>query len=184
MITTTPRPIPVIRKMMRSDDCVVTRSTTYENIPYLAPTFVNALMQRYEGTRIGKQELLGQIVEEAEGALWTREMIEVALWPIGKLLPDMRRTVVAIDPTVTANPTNNLTGIVVCARGVDNRGYVLEDLSGRFSPDGWARVAIDAMDRHKADRIVAEANQGGDNATVRRHAHRWAAILWELGSVL
>jgi len=119
-------------------------------------------MQRYEGTRIGKQELMGEVVEEAEGALWNRDMVEAARWPIGKPLPDMRRTVVAIDPAVTANPTSNLTGIVVCARGVDNRGYVLADLSGRYSPDGWARVAIDAMDKYKADRIVAEANQGGD----------------------
>src|SRR5689334_18432383 len=119
-------------------------------------------MQRYEGTRIGRQELMGDVVEEAEGALWNRDMIAVAQWPFGKPLPDMRRIVVAIDPAITANPTSNLTGIVVAGRGADNRGYVIDDLSGRYSPDAWARSAVDAYDKYKADRVVAEGNQGGD----------------------
>jgi phage terminase large subunit-like protein len=159
MVTTTPKPIPVVRELMRSPNCIVTRATTYANLPNLAPSFVNALMQRYEGTRIGRQELMGEVVEEAEGALWNRDMIEAA--HDGKTATP-RRTVVAIDPAITENPTSNLTGIVVAYRGVDNRGYVLADLSGRYSPDGWARAAIKAFDDFKADRIVAEANQGGD----------------------
>jgi hypothetical protein len=87
MVTTTPKPIPVVRELMRSPNCVVTRATTYANLPNLAPSFVNALMQRYEGTRIGRQELMGEVVEEAEGALWNRDMIAAAQWPVGKQLP-------------------------------------------------------------------------------------------------
>jgi phage terminase large subunit-like protein len=162
MVTTTPKPIPVVRELMRSPNCIVTRATTYANLPNLAPSFVNALMQRYEGTRIGRQELMGEVVDESEKALWNRDMIAAAQWPFGKPLPDMRRIVVAIDPAITENPTSNLTGIVVAGRGRDNRGYVLDDLSGRYSPDAWARRAVDAFDEYKADRIVAEGNQGGD----------------------
>jgi phage terminase large subunit-like protein len=106
--------------------------------------------------------LLGQVIEEMEGALWSRAMIETAQTPIGTRLPNMRRTIVAIDPAVSENPTSNLTGIVVCARGADEKGYVLEDLSGRMSPNDWASRAISAYDRFNCDRIVAEGNQGGD----------------------
>jgi phage terminase large subunit-like protein len=79
MVTTTPKPIPVIRELMRSDNCKITRATTYANLPNLAPSFVNALMQRYEGTRIGRQELMGEVLDEAEGALWNRDMVAAAL---------------------------------------------------------------------------------------------------------
>jgi phage terminase large subunit-like protein len=128
------------------------------------------LMQRYEGTRIGRQELMGEALDEAEGALWNRDMVAAAL--NGKR-SEPRRTVVAVDPAITENPQSNLTGIIVASRGVDNRGYVLADLTGRYSPDAWARVAIQAFDEYQADRIVAEGNQGGDMVrhtlqTVRR----------------
>ncbi len=159
MISTTPRPIPLIRELLRAKTCVTTIASTYDNYANLNPSFFDRIIAKYQGTRLGKQELLGQIVEEAEGALWTRDMIEAAR--DGKIA-DHRRIVVGIDPAVTENPTSNLTGIVVAARGVDERGYVLEDLSGRYSPDRWARTAIDAFDRFAADRIVAEGTQGGD----------------------
>jgi phage terminase large subunit-like protein len=162
MISTTPKPIPLIRELLRMDTCVKTVATTYDNVPNLAPSFFDRIIKRYEGTRLGRQELSGQLIEETEGALWTRDMVEAARWPTGKPLPDMRRVVVSIDPAVTENPTSNLTGIVVAGRGADNRGYVLEDLSGRYSPDMWARTAVHAFDDYSADRIVAEGNQGGD----------------------
>jgi phage terminase large subunit-like protein len=111
------------------DTCVKTVATTYDNVPNLAPSFFDRIIKRYEGTRLGRQELSGQLIEETEGALWTRDMIDGAR--LTRALPDMRRVVVAIDPAITENPTSNLTGIVVAGRGADNRGYVLADYSGR-----------------------------------------------------
>jgi phage terminase large subunit-like protein len=159
MISTTPRPIPLIRELIKSDDCVKTIATTYDNVENLAPSFFDTIIKKYEGTRLGRQELAGQLIEEAEGALWTREMVEKAR---DGRHSDPLRTVVAIDPAITANEVSNLTGIVVASLGRDGRGYVVEDLSGRYSPDKWASVALAAFDAHKADKIVAEGNQGGD----------------------
>lgn len=158
-ISTTPRPIPIIRELVASATCQVTRATTFANRANLAGTFYTHIIAKYQGTSLGRQELLGQVVEESENALWTRALVEAT--HDGKHAAPIR-TVVAVDPAVTAHPTSNLTGIIVAARGADGRGYVLQDLSGRYNPDAWARVAIDALDRHKGDRIVAEGNQGGD----------------------
>jgi phage terminase large subunit-like protein len=178
MICTTPRPIPILRDLMRASlvkpnpSVVVSRATTFANRANLAPTFFSHIIAKYEGTRLGRQELMGDILEEAEGALWTREMVEQAC---DGRHSTFARVVVGIDPAVSATATSALTGIVVAALGHDRRGYVLADLSGRFSPDGWARCAINALDTYKADRIIAEGNQGGDLvrntlATVRRNA--------------
>lgn len=161
MISTTPRPIPVIRELIKSPNTVVTRSTTYANRANLAASFISTIISKYEGTRLGRQELMGEILEEVEGALWTRATIETALLKDHRA-PDFKRIVVAIDPAITENPTSNLTGIVAAGLGSDDHGYVLKDASGRYSPDAWARVAIDIYDDLKADRIVAEGNQGGD----------------------
>jgi phage terminase large subunit-like protein len=164
VVTTTPRPIPVIRDLIKqakqSQPAVkVTTATTYSNRDNLAPSFFDRIIRRYEGTRLGRQELAGELIEEAEGALWTREMVERAR---DGQHSDPVRTVVAIDPAVTANEISNLTGIVVASLGRDGRGYIREDLSGRYSPHEWAKVAADAYVIHAADRIVAEGNQGGD----------------------
>ena len=165
MVTTTPKPIPVVRELMRSPNCIITRATTYANLANLAPSFVNALMQRYEGTRIGRQELMGEVLDEAEGALWNRDMVQAAL--DGKR-SEPRRTVVAVDPAITENPTSNLTGIIVAARGVDNRGYVLDDLTGRYSPDAWARVAIDALDRFSVASVDVHGGSRCRQDAIRR----------------
>jgi phage terminase large subunit-like protein len=164
MIATTPRPTPLLRELMRNSlsekpTCVITRATTYANRRNLAPAFFDHIIAKYKGTRLGRQELMGDILEEAEGALWTREMLEQAR---DGRKSEFKRVVVAIDPAVSADVSSALTGIVVAARGFDDRAYVLADLSGRYTPDGWARAAIDAYNQYKADRIVAEGNQGGD----------------------
>lgn len=171
MISTTPRPIPIIRELIALPSCKVTTATTYDNSGNLAPSFFNRIITKYEGTRLGRQELRGELLEEAEGALWSLDMVEKAR---DGRQSSYARIVVAIDPAVTAAATSNLTGIVVAALGHDRRGYVLADLSGRYSPDGWARVAVNACDQYGADRVVAEGNQGGDLvrhtlATVRRN---------------
>lgn len=161
MISTTPRPLPQIRELVRSPYTVITRSTTMANKANLAKTFINIIISKYQGTRLGRQELGGEILEEVEGALWTRAIIE-ACTLVDRKPPDLKRVVVAVDPATTANATSNLTGIIGAGLGVDDRGYVLADRSDRYSPDGWARQAIDLYDLLKADRIVAEGNQGGD----------------------
>ena len=176
MISTTPKPIPVLRELVAlsklpNPPCVITTATTYQNRPFLAGTYFSHIIRQYEGTRLGRQELEGVIIGEAEGALWTRDLVERA--HDGKHA-DHRRIVVAIDPAVTANAISSLTGIVAASIGVDGRGYVIADASGRYSPDEWARVAIKLFDQFKADRIVAEGNQGGDLVrhtldTVRRN---------------
>jgi phage terminase large subunit-like protein len=138
LIATTPRPIPLLRELLRAGPpaCVVTRATTYMNRRNLAPAFFETIAKRYEGTRLGRQELMGDILEEAEGALWTRLMLEQAR---DGRKSELLRTVVAVDPAVSATATSALTGIVVAARGYDQRVYVLADLSGRYSPVGWSR---------------------------------------------
>jgi phage terminase large subunit-like protein len=159
MVATTPRPIPILRELMRSPACVVTRATTFANRANLAPAFFEHIISKYRGTRLGRQELMGDILEEAEGALWTRDMVDAAR--DGRRSQSLR-VVVAVDPAVTDTASSSLTGIVVAALGFDQRGYVLADLSGRYSPHEWATVAVNAYKQYGADCIVAEGNQGGD----------------------
>jgi phage terminase large subunit-like protein len=153
--TTTPKPVKLVRDLMQT--AVITRSTTYDNLDNLAPTFREQILARYEGTRLGRQELLAELLEDVPGALWTRDLIERSRGDA----PDLSRIVVAIDPAVTSGEDSDSTGIIVVGV-IQNVGYVLEDLSGRFPPEHWARLAVDAYERWGADRIVAEANNGGD----------------------
>lgn len=158
-ITTTPRPAKAIRDMIDDPTCVVTRGRTMDNAKNLAPAFLASITARYEGTRLGRQELNAEILDDAPGALWKREQID-ALRVVRA--PELRRIVVAIDPAVTSTEGSDETGIVVVGIGADGHGYVLEDLSCVASPDSWCRLAVQAYHRQKADRIVAETNNGGD----------------------
>lgn len=162
MISTTPRPIPLIRWLMKSKNTILTKSSTLANRANLSERAVQDMITRYSGTRIGRQELNAELLEEMEGALWNREIIEACF--LGqRVIPHFKRIVVAIDPAITNNPaTSNLTGIVGAGLGFDNKGYVLADKSGRYSPDAWARQAVKLYHDLRADRIIAEGNQGGD----------------------
>ncbi|MGA0564161.1 DNA-packaging protein [Ancylobacter sp. VNQ12] len=162
-ITTTPKPLKLIREIMADKLTVVTRGSTFDNRANLAPTFLRAVEDKYAGTRLGRQELFAEVLEEAEGALWTRQQLEAARH--AGPLPEMLRVVIAVDPATTATEESDETGIVAVGLGVDHRGYVLEDASGRYAPDKWAKKALELFDRHKASRIVAEGNQGGDMVT-------------------
>lgn len=170
VISTTPRPIALIRNLLKDPDAKVVRGSTYENRANLAPAFMNRIIRKYEGTRLGRQELYAHLLEDAEGALWQRDGIEAlrigldpeTLKPRKDVLPHFRRVVVSVDPAVTDKESSNETGIVVTGIGENRHGYVLGDYSGRYSPDAWARKAIKALDDHKADEIVVETNQGGD----------------------
>lgn len=159
VVTTTPKPVAILRDLMAASDTVTTRGSTYDNAANLSPGFVAAIRQRYEGTRLGRQELNAELLDDVPGALWTRATLEDARV---RRAPDLRRIVVAVDPAVTSSDESDETGIVVAGVADDGKAYVIEDLSLRASPDRWARVAVNAYRRHQADRIVAEANNGGD----------------------
>lgn len=159
LVTTTPRPIKIIKDLIADPETHLTTGSTYENEANLAKAFLNKMQKKYEGTRIGRQELYAEILADIQGALWTQKMIEIA--HVQKA-PELIRIVVAIDPAVTSKKDSDETGIVVAGLGVDNRVYVLEDLSGQYTPTEWARLAIGAYNKHKADRVIGEANNGGD----------------------
>jgi phage terminase large subunit-like protein len=165
LITTTPKPTKLLKKIIADPRTHVTRGSTAENIANLAPTFVSA---RYAGTRLGRQELDAELLEDTPGALWKLSDIEAArIAPAD--LPTLRRIVVAIDPAVSNNENSDETGIIVAAKADDGDAYIIADYSLKASPDGWAREAVKAYHLHHADRIIAEVNNGGAlvEATVR-----------------
>ena len=159
VVTTTPRPTKLIKDLLTRDAVTVVRGSTFENAANLAPSALAELRLRYEGTRLGRQELYGEVVADSEGALWNRDQLEQARVVEA---PPLARIVVAIDPAVTSGESSDETGIVVAGVSNDGQYYILEDLTHRASPDAWARVAVEAYHRHGADRIVAETNNGGD----------------------
>jgi phage terminase large subunit-like protein len=166
VITTTPRPIPIIRELIARSgkDVTLTRGATYDNRANLAPAFFETIVKHYEGTRLGRQELNAEIVDDIDGALWTRALLDQSRVAGGLSLPPMRRVVVGVDPAAKASAEGDRTsetGIVVAGLGEDGRGYILDDLSCRLSPRGWACKAIAAYDRYEADALVVEINQGG-----------------------
>jgi predicted phage terminase large subunit-like protein len=154
--TTTPLPIALIKVLLKSPNVVVTRGTTYENRANLAPSFYAQIISRYEGTRLGRQEINAELLEDVPGALWQRTNI------LYKPAPDLQRVVVAIDPAVTSSEAADETGIIVVGKGVDGFYYVMADRSARLSPDGWARRAIQAYRDFRGDRIIGEVNNGGE----------------------
>ena len=162
LITTTPRPIPLIKQIMKDPKTVVTRGNTYENRANLAPSFFEQVVKRYEGTRLGRQELNAEVLDDVPGSLWTRTNLDENRRTEAQC-PAFTRVVVGIDPAAIAeSDTTSETGIVVAALGEDGRGYVLNDLSARLSPNGWARMALSGIDMYDGDAIVAEINNGGD----------------------
>jgi phage terminase large subunit-like protein len=156
--TTTPKPVALIRTILGRKSTAVTRGSTYDNLANLAPSFREEVLTAYEGTRIGRQELLGELLEDVEGALWTVAMID------GDRVaapPDMSRIVVAVDPSGGDGPHSDEQGIVVAGLGVDGDVYILADRSCKLSPHGWASRAVAAFCEFAADRIIAEVNYGG-----------------------
>jgi phage terminase large subunit-like protein len=166
IVTTTPRPTSLIRGLLADQKVAVTRGTTYENRGNLAPAFLTRIVGKYQGTRLGRQELDAELLDDMPGSLWNRGIIEACR---SAALPALERIVVAIDPAVSAADDADETGIVVAGRDSLRRGWVLADASGRYTPAEWAKAAIAAYRAHSADRIVAEVNNGGDmvEATLR-----------------
>ena len=159
IITTTPRPTKLIKELAKREDTEVISGSTFENVENLAPSAIAMLKERYEGTRIGRQELFAEILEDVEGALFNGQLIEESRV---RDIPELERIVVAIDPAVTANENSDETGIIVAGRTSDNHFYILQDASQTTSPDVWVKKAIELYNRYECDRIVAEVNNGGD----------------------
>ena len=164
VVTTTPRNVGVLKAILRNPSTVTTHAPTDANRAYLAESFLAEVEARYAGTRLGRQELEGVLLEDVEGALWTTAALEGCRV---EAPPALDRVVVAVDPSVTAGKASDECGIVVAGvvqRGEpqDWRAFVLEDATIRGGPSDWARAALAAMERHGAERLVAEVNQGGD----------------------
>ena len=159
IVTTTPRPIKVLKDLITDKTTLVTRGSTFDNSRNLASTFMTKIVSRYEGTRMGRQELYAEILDDTPGALWQRTLIEESRV---KVAPELRRIVVAVDPAITNKEGSDETGIIVMGRDSKKELYVLADRSGRYSPEEWAREVIAQYDFWKADRIIAESNQGGE----------------------
>jgi predicted phage terminase large subunit-like protein len=159
VVPTTPRPIRLVRELLADPTVAVTRGKTADNAGNLAPAFLAQIVRRYEGTRLGRQELDGELLDDMPGALWTHALIDAARVTAH---PQLIRIVVAIDPAATSGEHADETGIVVVGRDTEGHGYVLEDGSGRYAPLEWARAAIRACSTYQADRIVAEVNNGGE----------------------
>ena len=164
VITTTPRPLELIKKILNDKDTVVTKGRTYDNSGNLAAPFLKKITEEYEGTRLGRQELEAEILDDIPGALWQRSGID--LNRLGEVPLDMERVIVAVDPATSNEEGSDETGIVVVglARDADGyaKGYVLEDGSIKGSPEEWARRVVHLYRKWEADKIVAEKNQGGD----------------------
>ncbi|MBI3274601.1 MAG: DNA-packaging protein [Methylocystis sp.] len=160
LVTTTPRPIPLLKRLIGDAGVVVTRAMTRDNAANLAPSFLESVLGQYAGTRLGRQELEGEIVEERANALWTRDMLENAR---SGAAPELARIIVAIDPPASSTKRADCCGIV--AAGVDANGlvHVLADATlAAARPAYWARAAVALYHKLSADALVAEVNQGGD----------------------
>lgn len=162
VVTTTPRPTPLLKRLMGDVGTVVSRAATRDNALNLAPSFLEAVVGRYAGTRLGRQELDGELIEERPDALWSRAMIEAARIDV---TPPLERVVVAVDPPASSGRRADACGIVAAGRDGARTIYVLEDATLlRARPLAWAEAAIAAYHRHEADALVVEVNQGGEMA--------------------
>ena len=160
VITTTPRPIALLKRLIKDDKTAVTRAPTIANARHLAPAFFDAVISRYHGTRLGRQELDGEIIEERADALWSRALIESCR--VGEA-PPLHRIVVAVDPPASSTKGADACGLVAAGLAEDGFIYVIADeTASGLTPAGWARRAIALWRRLQADALVVEVNQGGD----------------------
>lgn len=164
-ITTTPKPTRLLRDILKSPKTLTVRGSTFDNAANLASTYLEAVKTQYEGTRLGRQELYAEVLDEAAGALWNRSILETCEVEIDDPVAfseTLARVVVAVDPAVSANAESDMTGIVVAGMDINGVCYVLEDATERLSPEGWATKAVNLFHKYHADRLVYERNQGGD----------------------
>ena len=171
-ITTTPKPIQLLRDLIANPNCTIVKGSTYENLENLAGVYRD-IIEGYKGTRLGRQELYAEILEDIEGALWQSAWIDENRV---KTAPEsLRRIVVAIDPATTQGEDSDFTGIAVAGKGNDDHFYLLHCEGVKLSPQGWAKRALELFDQFQADRLIAERNNGGEMVehtlrTIRRTA--------------
>lgn len=192
--TTTPKPVKLIREIVSDPTTLITRGSTYDNRANLAATFIRKVLRKYEGTRLGRQELNAELLDDLPGALWLRAMIDGArLQNLPRGLPPatapghhvalaealgLTRICIAIDPSGAEGEDDDKAdeiGIVAAGRDSAGRGFLLEDASGLYSPEGWAKKSVELFDRWGADRIVAERNFGGAMVAANIRSVRQAA---------
>ncbi|WP_158812502.1 DNA-packaging protein [Methylocapsa sp. S129] len=163
VITTTPRPIKILKQLLDDKNAIVTRGTTFDNADHLARVFLDRIAARYEGRAIGRQELFAEILEETPGALWTRDLIERCRIAASAAPGDYAQIVVAVDPPATSGARADECGIIVAAKAANGEIYVLADLTSQGeSPGGWASRVVAAYRNFSANRVVAEVNNGGE----------------------
>lgn len=164
IITTTPKPIDVLKRILANPRAVITRGSSDENLSNLSPAYIADVLDPYRGTRLGRQEIEAELLEDVPGALWTRQLIDATrLKDMAEVVWHLvMRIVVAIDPAVSHNEDSDETGIVIAGLTRSGHVIVIDDLSCRETPLGWAKVAIAAFRSRRADMIVGEVNNGGD----------------------
>lgn len=162
LITTTPRSIPILKEIEAMSTTIVVRGSSYENRKNLDPTWFTETISKYEGTRLGRQEINAEILDDVPGALWTLDMIDRLRIPAPTGEMSLARVVVGVDPAATSKDESDETGIIIAGRGIDGEAYILADYSCKLSPRGWGRRAVDGYHRYRADRIIGETNNGGD----------------------
>lgn len=170
--TTTPRPTELIKNLVKSANAITTSGSTYDNLDNLAKTFIDFVLKKYEGTRLGQQELLAKILDDIEGALW--KIDQLARYRQWQIPNELRRIVVGVDPAVSTSAESDETGIIVAGVDSDGHGYVLQDASGRYTPLQWAKKVVTLYEDWQADKIIAEKNNGGDlvESNIRTVDHR------------
>jgi len=180
IVTTTPRNTKAVKELLADPSTVVTNGKMYDNRDHLAPRFIREIERRYAGTRLGLQEIDGEVVDDIDGALWKRKWIDD-----GRVVkyPSLKRIVVAVDPPASSPETSDNPaecGIVVVGLGIDDHAYVLADYSTVGTPDEWASASLAAYSKHQADLIVGEVNNGGDMVG---HTIKMAAKLAGMGHI-
>ncbi len=162
MVGTTPRPTELIKKLAKDKTVALTTGSTYENITNLPESFIKVLTEKYEGTRLGRQEIRAEILEDVEGALWQFEMIDKDRIKKEDAPEVFKKIAIGVDPAITANEKSDETGIIAAGLGWDNYAYILSDHSLVATPAAWANKVISVYDMYQANEIVVEVNQGGD----------------------
>lgn len=164
LATTTPRNIPLIKTLVARADVKLTRGRSDENLKNIASVYKENVLARYQGTRLGRQELNAEILEDTPGALWSRRLLDECRWDVQRSgpVPPLIRVAVGVDPSVSNNENSNETGIIAGGIDANKQAYILDDWSLKGSPDQWARKAVGCYRRYTGDVIVAEANNGGE----------------------
>ena len=159
IITTTPKPIKTVKELLKDKNTIITRGSTYDNISNLADAFIQTVIAKYENTRLGRQELYAEMLDDNPNALWNRAMIDSLRV---KEVPELIRIVIGVDPATTSGEDSDETGIIVAGIDRQKKGYVLEDATFKGSPNEWAQKVVRLYHKWRADRVIGETNQGGD----------------------